>query len=227
MSKKTIFIVDDEQHTRNLIRVYLTEAGYKTLEAHNGEQALKILKNSNIDLVLLDVMMPFMDGWSLCKEVRSFSNIPVIFLSAKEGTQDKVKGLKLGADDYLIKPFEEMELLARMEALFRRVDPHKLNDIYVYKDLKIIKSERQVYFQNQAVHCTPKEYELLEALITNSGQVLTREQLLERVWGYDLDRDTRTVDSHMKNLRVKLRNYSPEADEIIHTIWGVGYKLGS
>lgn len=227
MSQKTILIVDDEMHMRNLIRVYLNEAGYNVLDSQDGVQALKVIKQAEIDLILLDIMMPHMDGWTLCQEIRRFSTIPIIILTAKEETADKVKGLKIGADDYLAKPFEEMELIARIEALFRRVSPLHANDIYVYKDLKINKSERQVFYQNKAVHCTPKEYELLEALITNIGHVLTREQLLERVWGFDFDRDTRTLDSHMKNLRVKLRHYSSNADELIQTIWGVGYKLGS
>lgn len=227
MSIKTILIVDDEEHMRNLIRVYLAAAGFKTIESHDGEQALKILKETDIDLMLLDIMMPHLDGWTVCKEVRRFSDIPIIILTAKEETHDKVKGLKLGADDYLAKPFEEIELIARIEALFRRVHPNHPQDIYVYKDLKINKSLRQVYYQNQVIHCTPKEYDLLETLINNSGHVLSREQLLEKVWGYDLDRDTRTVDSHMKNLRIKLRHYNANADELIHTIWGIGYKLGS
>lgn len=227
MSIKTILIVDDEQHMRNLIRVYLTGAGYRTIESDDGEQGLRIIKESNIDLILLDIMMPHMDGWDLCREVRRFSEVPIIILTAKEGTLNKVKGLKLGADDYLAKPFEEIELLARIEALFRRIDSRNKSSFLVYKDLKVNKSERQVYFQNELVHCTPKEYDLLEALITNIGQVLTREQLLERVWGFESDRDTRTVDSHMKNLRLKLRHHNSKADEMIHTIWGVGYKLGS
>jgi DNA-binding response OmpR family regulator len=227
MSIKTILIVDDEQHMRNLIRVYLTEAGYNVIESEDGVQALRILKTSDIDLILLDIMMPHMDGWTFCQEVRRFSEVPIFILTAKEETLDKVKGLKLGADDYLAKPFEEIELLARMEALFRRVNPNQSADIFVYKDLKINKAERQVFYQNKLVHCTPKEYDLLEVLISNIGHVITREQLLERVWGFDLDRDTRTVDSHMKNLRVKLRHYSNKADDLIHTIWGIGYKLGS
>jgi DNA-binding response OmpR family regulator len=227
MSIKTILIVDDEQHMRNLIRVYLTEAGYNVIESEDGVQALRMLKTADIDLVLLDIMMPHMDGWTFCQEVRGSSDVPIIILTAKEETLDKVKGLKLGADDYLAKPFEEIELLARMEALFRRVTPNQPTDIFVYKDLKINKAERQVFYQNKLVHCTPKEYDLLEVLISNIGHVLTREQLLERVWGFDLDRDTRTVDSHMKNLRVKLRHYSNKSDDLIHTIWGIGYKLGS
>jgi two-component system, OmpR family, response regulator ResD len=227
MSIKTILIVDDEQHMRNLIRVYLTEAGYNLIESEDGVQALRILKTSDIDLILLDIMMPHMDGWTFCQEVRRLSDVPIFILTAKEETLDKVKGLKLGADDYLAKPFEEIELLARIEALFRRVTPNQSADIFVYKDLKIYKAERQVFYQNKLVHCTPKEYDLLEVLISNIGHVLTREQLLERVWGFDLDRDTRTVDSHMKNLRVKLRHDCNKADDLIHTIWGIGYKLGS
>jgi DNA-binding response OmpR family regulator len=227
MSVKTILIVDDEPHMRNLIRVYLSEAGYSVMDTHDGISALKIFKESDIDLILLDIMMPHMDGWTFCQEVRRVSAVPIIILTAKEDTLDIVKGLKLGADDYLAKPFEEIELLARIEALFRRVTPNHSSDIHVYKDLKINKSERQVFYQNKLIHCTPKEYDLLEALITNSGKVLTREQLMERVWGFDFDRDTRTVDSHMKNLRVKLRHYSSKTDDLIHTIWGVGYKLGS
>lgn len=227
MSVKTIMIVDDEQHTRNLIRIYLMEAGYNVVAAQNGEQAFRIFQESDIDLILLDIMMPHMDGWTFCKEVRRISEIPIIILTAKEGTHDKVKGLKIGADDYLAKPFEEIELLARIEALFRRILPNQQKDVYAYKDLKINRTERQVFYQNTIVHCTPKEYELLEVLLTNSGKVLTREQLLERIWGFDTDRDTRTLDSHMKNLRVKLRSYNSKADDLIHTIWGVGYKLGS
>lgn len=227
MANRTILIVDDEEHMRHLIRFYLTEASFDVIEAYDGRHALQVLNKTEVDLILLDIMMPHKDGWTLCKEIRSFSKVPIIILTAKEETTDKVRGLKLGADDYLAKPFEEIELLARIEAVFRRTKPEQMTDEIKYNDLLINKAFRKVFYKNQEIYCTPKEYDLLDVLLTNNGQVLTREQLLEKVWGYDFDRDTRTVDSHMKNLREKLRKNGINSDNLIHTIWGIGYRLGS
>lgn len=222
----TILIVDDEEHMRHLIRFYLQESGYEVVEAYDGHHALSVFNKSKVDLILLDIMMPHKDGWTLCKEIRRISRVPIIILTAKEETPDKVKGLKLGADDYLVKPFEETELLARMEVVFRRTNPDRQKEI-TYKNIKINKSLHQVLFNNKEINCTPKEFKLLDVLLSHPGKVLTREQLLDHVWGYESDRDTRTVDSHMKNLREKLRKHGINTDSLIYTVWGIGYRLGS
>lgn len=212
-----ILIVDDEEKIRELIKLNLEVAGYNCYEACDGEEALKMCEENNYDLVLLDIMMPKVDGYQVA-EVLIKKYIPIIFLSAKDSTLDKVKGLKIGADDYITKPFETIELLARVESVLRR--NNKLTNNIEFKNIKIDTSSRIVYLDNDEVSLTSKEYELLLVLVKNKNIALSREKLLELVWNYDYLGDTRTVDMHIKNLRGKLHL----EDDII-TIHKYGYRL--
>lgn len=227
-AQKKILAVDDESHMRNLLNIYLKEHGYLVEQAASGEEALQKLDGSSFDLILLDIMMPGMDGWEVCGRIRAISDVPIIMLTARDHTLDKVKGLKLGADDYLSKPFEQIELIARMEAVLRRVKSAKeaeTRNFIFHRGLKIDFSAHQVYFNDEEIKLTPKEFELLRVMMENKGHVLSREQLLQLVWGYDFDGDERTVDSHLKNLREKLRKGGQDVNQMIQTVWGVGYKL--
>lgn len=220
-----VLVVDDEAPMRRLLELYLKKGDFEVQTAPSGEQAVEMAKEDSFDLVLLDIMMPGMDGWEVCQRIRSFSEIPIIMLTARDQTVDKVKGLKLGADDYLTKPFEEIELLARMEALLRRSekkDKHKQQTDH--HGIIIDQATHSVSFQGQPIELTPKEFELLYTFLTNVGRVYSREQLLEIIWGMDYEGDARTVDTHVKNLREKLRKHGIEVNSIIKTVWGVGYK---
>lgn len=212
-----ILIVDDEEKIRELIRLNLEVAGYNCFEAIDGLDAINKCKKNNYDLVLLDIMMPNIDGYEVADYLNS-KEIPFIFLSAKDSTIDKVKGLKLGSDDYITKPFETIELLARVESVLRR--NNKLNNNINFKNIKIDTSSHVVYINNLEINLTNKEYELLLVLVKNKNIALSREKLLELVWNYDYLGDTRTVDIHIKNLRKKLHL----EDDII-TIHKYGYRL--
>ncbi|MEI5906469.1 response regulator transcription factor [Bacillus spongiae] len=220
----SILIVDDEEDMRHLIDLYVSNAGYSTLQAENGKEALQLIEQFSIKLVLLDIMMPVMDGFQTCEKLREKSDIPVIFLSAKGEEWDKVKGLKIGGDDYLLKPFSPGELIARIEAVLRRVskDNH-ISESYTKGKIKIEPASRKVLVNNQTVSLTFKEFELLWLLFNNEERGFTRDQLLEHVWGYDYKGSTRTVDTHIKTLRMKL---GTSAGEYVQTIWGLGYKFG-
>lgn len=216
-----VLIVDDEQEMRELIRLYLEKEGYLCQEAEDGEAALELLQKESFDLILLDIMMPKLDGVSLCQEVRVKSDIPIIFLTARGAEEDKVKGLKIGADDYIEKPFSPNELMARIDALLRRTrrNVSKEERLKVYGPLEINQKGRQVKFRGQKVTLTLKEFDLLVVFYSHVGQVLSREQLLEKVWGYDYVGSARTVDTHVKTLRLKLG----DAGNFIQTVWGIGY----
>ncbi|WP_166240135.1 response regulator transcription factor [Paenibacillus turpanensis] len=228
MSKIQILIVDDEWNLRNLLRLYLMKNGFEVTEAANGHEALHLLNQHGYDLIILDVMMPGMDGWEVCKRIRQTMQIPVIMLTARTDTKDKVQGLTIGADDYIVKPFEPDELIARVFALLRRAQSNEEMSASVkqieYLDLEILPEARLVKVQGQAVDFTPKEFDLLHFFAEHPNRAYTREVCLEQVWGIDFLGDTRTVDTHVKNLREKLRSnglpYSP-----IQTVWGVGYKF--
>ncbi|WP_058486443.1 response regulator transcription factor [Defluviitalea phaphyphila] len=223
MLASKILIVDDDIHIAELIDLYLTKEGYETKQAHGGKEALQLFSSFAPHLVLLDIMLPEIDGYDICKEIRKISNIPIIMLTAKGETFDKVLGLELGADDYVVKPFEPKELIARVKAVLRRYDSkEKNNKKIVVPNLTIDLSDYSVTYHGKKMELPPKELELLYFLASNPNQVFTRDQLLDRIWGYDYIGDTRTVDVHIKRIREKLNKKETWS---IKTVWGVGYKF--
>ena len=208
---RKILIVDDEEKIRELIRMNLELAGYKCDEAEDGEMALEKLNKFGPDLALLDIMLPKKNGYEIAQSFIK-QNVPIIFLTAKDSVTDKVKGLKLGADDYIVKPFESMELLARIEVVLRRTG--KFSDIFEYRNIKVDFAKREVFKNNEKIEMTAQEFELLKVLIQNKNLALSREKLLESAWGYDYYGDTRTVDMHIQRLRKKL-----SWDDIIVTVY--------
>ncbi|MBP5160270.1 MAG: response regulator transcription factor [Lachnospiraceae bacterium] len=237
-NKQRIMIVDDDNNIAELISLYLIKECFDTFIANDGEEAIANFRTYEPNLVLLDLMLPGIDGYEVCREIRKISSVPIIMLSAKGETFDKVLGLELGADDYMIKPFDSKELVARVKAVLRRAVPQsgeekqggkpegdepKEKGKYVsYPDLTVNLSNYSVTYMGEHVDMPPKELELLYFLASNPNQVFTREQLLDRIWGYDYVGDTRTVDVHIKRLREKIRDHE---DWKIGTVWGVGYKF--
>ena len=215
-----LLIVDDEKLIRDVITEYAKNEKFETLEAEDGKEALEIIKNNEIDLVVLDIMMPKMDGLTLLKEMKKINNIPVIILSARTEEYDKLTGFDLGTDDYLTKPFSPKELIARIKAILKRCGTN-LDNMYVYEDLTINYDAHSVYIDNKELKLTPKEYELLCHFVKNKNIALSREQLLSNLWGYDFFGDDRTVDTHIKMLRNNLGKYR----DLIITVRGVGYKF--
>lgn len=213
-----ILIVDDEILIRKVIKEYCILENYEVVEAENGIDAIEKIKHDNIDLIVLDVMMPKLDGLSAFKEIKKIKNIPTIVLSARSEEFDKLTGFELGIDDYVTKPFSPKELMARIKAVLKR--SKNIKDSYIYEDLKIDTLGRVVTIDNKEVKLTPKEYELLNYFIENKGIALSREQLLTKVWGYNFFGDDRTVDTHIKMLRNNLGKYR----NLIVTVRGVGYK---
>ncbi|HEX7066170.1 MAG TPA: response regulator transcription factor [Bacillales bacterium] len=228
MQKIHLLIVDDEWNMRNLLRIYLTRNGFQVTEAASGTEAIKLAGENSFDLIVLDIMMPGMDGWEVCKKIREKKQTPIIMLTARSETKDKVRGLNLGADDYLVKPFEPEELVARIFALLRRSSltegANSSEETIVCHDMKIDTAARQVWVQDKLVECTPKEFDLLRFLAEHPNRVFTREDLLDRIWGTEYLGDIRTVDTHVKNIREKVRkaglSFIP-----IQTVWGIGYKF--
>lgn len=217
-----ILVVDDDTNICDLIEIYLEKESYKVYKAFNGKEAIKIFKEKQIDLIVLDVMMPEMDGYEVLKEVRKTSQIPVLMLTAKGEIFDRVLGLELGADDYMVKPFEPKELVARIRAVLRRYKPQTQKRVLEFPNLSIDADSYIVTFKGNTVEMPPKEFELLYFLASSVNKVFTREQLLYEVWGYDYPGDSRTVDVHVKRIREKL----PEQSEWqLKTVWGVGYKF--
>ena len=214
---KKVLIVDDEANIREIIKMNLELAGYECYEAEDGEKAIQLLNKIVPDIALLDVMMPNKDGFQISDEFVK-RDIPIIFLTAKSNLTDKVKGLKLGADDYIVKPFEAMELLARIEVVLRRKG--KEDNIFKYKNVEIDLSKREVLVDSKPVELTAQEFTLLEVLIKNKNLALSRDALLEKAWGYDYFGDTRTVDIHIQRLRKKL-----DWDDVIVTVYKYGYRL--
>lgn len=219
-----VMVVDDDINICELVRLYLEKEGFTVSMSHDGRKAVEVFKAEAPDIVILDIMLPGMDGWQVCREIRRLSSIPIIMLSAKDETFNKVLGLELGADDYVVKPFEPKELIARIRAVLRRYDRREdTPDQLVFPGLVINKSTYSVKVNGNDLELPPKELELLYFLASNPNKVFTREQLLENVWGFDFYGDTRTVDVHVKRLREKI-----EAEEFkwsIKTVWGVGYKF--
>ena len=225
MANNKVLIADDDQHIAELIKVYFEKDGFSTVTANNGKKAVELFKSEAPAIVILDVMMPEMDGWQVCREIRRVSNIPIIMLTAKGETFDKVLGLELGADDYMVKPFEPKELIARVKAVLRRSDTKEASaeKEIVFPNLTINLSNYELKINGNIVEIPPKELELLYFLASNPNRVFTREQLLEEVWGFDYFGDSRTVDVHIKRLREKLDGV--EANWQLKTVWGVGYKF--
>ena len=223
--KTKIMVVDDDPNIRELVRLYLEKEGFEVTCAERGDEAVKVFRASPPNLMLLDVMLPGMDGWQVCREVRKISNIPIIMLTAKDETFDKVLGLELGADDYIVKPFDMKELVARIKAVIRRFQVAEAPEKeLVFPGLTINISQYTVIYMGKPLEMPPREIELLYFLASHPGMVFTREQLLEQVWGYDYFGDSRTVDVHVKRLREKLSG-GEELGWQIKTVWGVGYKF--
>lgn len=213
-----ILVVDDERLIRNVIREYLENEKYEVFEAENGFDALRVLETNRVDLIILDIMMPRMDGFETLKEIRKTKDTPVIMLSAMKEEEDKLSSFNLGVDDYITKPFSPKELVARVKVHLKRTNGKE--NAYTYKDLKVDYLGRKVTVENKEVNLTPKEYELLTYFIKNKNVALSREQLLNSVWDYDYYGDDRTVDTHVKMLRKSLGKYR----DLIRTVREVGYK---
>lgn len=218
-----ILIVDDEQEMISLLTSYLTKEGYKTTAAFDGLEAVEAAHNQELDLILLDIMMPRMDGISALKEIRKLSNVPIIMLTAKGDELDRVAGLKSGADDYVVKPFSPEELVARVEASLRRSNGLKQDtrEVLTQNELYVDLNGHIVQVHSEDVTLTRKEFQLLTLLIQNKGRVFPREHLLDHIWGFESQGTIRTVDTHIKTLRLKLQS----AGSYIKTVWGVGYKF--
>lgn len=229
MNKQKILVVDDDVNIAELISLYLTKECFDTRVVHDGEMALEVFDSYQPNLIILDLMLPGIDGYQVCREIRGKSNTPIIMLSAKGEVFDKVLGLELGADDYLLKPFDTKELVARVKAVLRRYQPapaptasHPDLKCVAYDDLVVNLSNYSVLYQNVQLDMPPKELELLYFLASSPNQVFTREQLLDHIWGYEYIGDTRTVDVHVKRLREKIKDH---ASWRIATVWGIGYKF--
>jgi two-component system, OmpR family, response regulator ResD len=221
---KKVLIVDDEIQMRTLVRIYLQES-FVVEEAENGEDAYRNVVDHDFDLIILDVMMPKMDGWETLNKIRMISDVPIIMLTAKGTLQDKVTGLSSGADDYLVKPFDGAELMVRVQALLRRASLNKKEGkVLKYKGIVIDVGARVVRHLGQVINLTQTEFDLLQSFIDHKGKALTREQLVEIVWGLEFQGDDRTVDSHIKNLREKLKESGVDKS-FIKTVWGIGYKV--
>lgn len=228
-AKQKIMIVDDDENIAELISLYLTKECFETSIVYDGESALTEVNSFNPDLILLDLMLPGIDGYQVCREIRKNKAIPVIMLSAKGETFDKVLGLELGADDYMVKPFDSKELVARVKAVLRRYHtvkaeekPTTIQQKVEYPNLSINLNNYSVMYYGQNVEMPPKELELLYFLASSPNQVFTREQLLDHIWGYEYIGDTRTVDVHIKRLREKIKDNDSWS---ISTVWGIGYKF--
>ena len=225
MQKEKILIVDDDKNICDLLRMYLEKEGYAVVMEHNGIDAVNTFNTENPDLVLLDIMLPQLDGWQVCREIRKVSEKPIIMVTAKDETFDKVLGLELGADDYVTKPFDTKEIVARIKAVLRRTSATKGSDMKEvrYDKLVINLSNYDMKVDGVSVDTPPKELELIYYLASNPDRVFTRDQLLDDVWGFDYYGDSRTVDVHIKRLRDKLKGVSDEWE--LRTIWSVGYKF--
>lgn len=223
--KQSIMVVDDDTNIAQLVKLVLEKEGFDVTTAGRGDEAVAAFQKNPPSLLLLDVMLPGMDGWQVCRAIRQTSSIPIIMLTAKDETFDKVLGLELGADDYVTKPFENKELVARVKAVLRRAGATESEkDTLSFPGLTISLEKYEVYFQGKLIEMPPKELEVLYYLASHQNRVFTREQLLEQVWGFDFFGDSRTVDVHIKRLREKLTG-SEALGWQIRTVWGVGYKF--
>ena len=221
-----ILIVDDDENICELLRLYLQKDGFEVIVANDGEKAVEFAHKHSPDLILLDIMLPLLDGWQVCREIRKTNDVPIIMLTAKGETFDKILGLELGADDYVTKPFDTKEVIARIKAVLRRSsDNDKQNQIKEvrFDKLRINLTNYELVVDGKSVDTPPKELELIYHLASNPNRVYTRDQLLDEVWGFDYYGDSRTVDVHVKRLREKLEDISDEWS--LKTVWGVGYKF--
>ncbi len=222
MDKLKILVVDDESRMRKLVSDFLTRSNYEVLEAGNGEQALDIFyKEKDLALMILDVMMPGVDGWQVCREVRTSSKVPIIMLTARSDEQDELQGFELGVDEYISKPFSPKILVARVEAILRRSGQMDKEEVILCGGIELDKGAHRVCIDGAEVELSYKEFELLTYFIENKGLALSREKILNHVWNYDYFGDARTIDTHVK----KLRNKLGEKGDMIKTVWGIGYKL--
>ena len=226
MDKAKIMVVDDDQNINELLRLYLEKEGFAVIQAFDGREAVRKFEEASPDLTLLDIMLPGIDGWQVCREVRKKSDRPIIMITAKGETFDKVLGLELGADDYVVKPFDAKEVVARVKAVLRRYTASGEEDGVKevrYDKLVVILSNYELKIDGNTVDTPPKELELLYHLASNPNRVFTRDQLLDEVWGFEYYGDSRTVDVHVKRLREKLEGVSDQWS--LKTVWGVGYKF--
>ncbi|KAA0965308.1 response regulator transcription factor [Sporosarcina sp. ANT_H38] len=222
---RTILLVDDEQRMLDLIELFLIPHGFRCIKETSGQKAIEILNQKKISLVLLDIMMPEIDGWEVCRKIREFSEVPIIMLTARSDKIDLVKGLDTGADDYITKPFDEGELVARVNALLRRLpDDESKAEKIIYGNFELDKETYSLHYNDSKVQLTLKEFYIVEALISRPRKTFTREQLLHAAWEYDTYTDIRTVDSHIRNLREKLKTAGFPIEEFLLTVWGIGYK---
>ena len=222
MDRLKVLVVDDESRMRKLVRDFLVKSNFEVLEAENGEQAVDIFfREKDIALIVLDVMMPKMDGWQVCQEIRSYSKVPIIMLTARADERDELQGFQLGVDEYISKPFSPKILVARIEAILRRTNPEATQKAIICGGIEVDKAAHQVRINGQEIELSYKEFELLTYFIENKGIALSREKILNNVWNYDYFGDARTIDTHVKKLRSKLG----EQGNMIKTIWGMGYKL--
>jgi len=221
MDQVKILVVDDESRMRKLVHDFLAKQGYAVLEAENGEEAIDVFfSDKDISLVILDVMMPKLDGWQVCREIRRYSKVPIIMLTAKSDERDELLGFDLGVDEYISKPFSPKILVARVEAILRRVNA-VVEEAMEVGGIRLDKAAHSVKIDNQPIDLSVKEFELLEYFLTNRGVALSREKILNNVWNYDYFGDARTIDTHVKKLRSKMG----EKGEYIKTVWGMGYKF--
>ncbi|MFW6230271.1 MAG: response regulator transcription factor [Halanaerobium sp.] len=222
MSNKNVLIIDDDPHIREILEDYLKFEGFSVFAAEDTDKGYQILKSQAIDILILDIMLPDENGWEFCQRIRPEFELPIIFLSAKDESTDKITGLELGADDYISKPFSPREVVARIKAVLRRYQQAEEKSAQLkFGDLVINKEEHYIKYKEDLIELTPKEFSLLWHLAQNPKKVFRRENLLKAVWGYDYFGDVRTVDTHIKSLRKKLGG----ASEAIETVWGVGYKF--
>ena len=226
MALEKILVVDDDINICELLRIYLEKEGYTVILAHDGEKGIEKFNMTKPDVILLDIMLPVMDGWQVCREIRKKSNVPILMVTAKSETFDKVLGLELGADDYIVKPFDAKEVVARIKAVYRRAGqtaPEIESKEVSYDKLQVNMTRYELKVDGKVLDTPPKELELLFYLASNPNRVYTRDQLLDEVWGFEYYGDSRTIDVHIKRLREKLEGVSDKW--VLKTVWGVGYKF--
>ncbi|MEC5425327.1 response regulator transcription factor [Virgibacillus sp. C22-A2] len=216
-----VLLIDDEKRMLDLLALYLKPHHYLCQKALGAKEALSYIKEEEFDIILLDIMMPEMNGWELCKEIRFFSEVPIIMVTAREQKEDIVKGLKLGADDYITKPFNEEELVARMDALLRRIKPASQIEV---NGLLWNEDQFELSYKNYPIKLTPKEFAMVGHLMKHPNRVFSRDHLIDLIWGYESETEGRTVDSHVRNVRDKIRQAGFPIDEYFKTVWGIGYK---
>ncbi len=224
MSSLRILVIEDDPNITKILSLYLEREGFSVMTTDNGEEGLRLLEEDEPDLVILDIMLPGIDGWEVCRRIRKEHAIPVIMLTALDSTHDKVTGLELGGDDYITKPFDPQEMIARVRAVVRRSADSIRGPRLSFSDFAVDRDQRRVTRDGEDVHLTAKEFDLLWLLSNHPGQVFTRDQLLDRIWGYEFYGNIRTVDVHIRHLREKLEP-DPDHPRYILTVWGVGYKF--